>query len=90
MDNLSVQVALTCPTCGCSEFAYETPSPGQDFTDGWMFTCVHCGKSLTRAELIEANAESIDTTISDMGEDIVGALSKDLKKTLMKRGWRIK
>lgn len=29
-------------------------------------------------------------TISDMGDDIVDALSKDLKKALKKQGWKIK
>ena len=90
MDDLSVQVALACPTCGCTEFAYETPAPGEDFTDDEVFTCAHCGRSLTRAELIEANAESIDMTVNDMGGDIVDALSKDLKKSLKKQGWKIK
>ncbi|WP_165062323.1 hypothetical protein [Adlercreutzia sp. ZJ154] len=90
MDDLSVQVALTCPTCGFTEFAYETPAPGQGFTDDWVFTCGHCERSLSRAELIEANAESIDTTVSDMGDDIVDALAKDLKKALKKQGWEIR
>lgn len=90
MDDLSVQVALTCPTCGCTEFAYETPASGQDFTDDWAFTCAHCGRTFTRAELIEANAESIDMTVSDMGDGIVDALAKDLKKALKKHGWKIK
>lgn len=90
MDDLSVQVSLTCPTCGCAEFAYETPASGQDFTDDWVFTCAHCGKAFTRTELIEANTESIDMTVSDMGDDIVKALSKDLEKALKKQGWKIK
>ena len=59
-------------------------------TDDWAFTCAHCGRTFTRAELIEANAESIDMTVSDMGDDIVDALAKDLKKALKKQGWKIK
>lgn len=90
MDDMSVQVAMTCPTCGCTEFAYETPEPGQDFTDDWVFTCAHCGRSFTRAQLIEANTESIDATVEDMGDDIVAAFSKDLEKQLKKQGWKIK
>lgn len=90
MDDLSVQIALYCPTCGCSEFTYEMPINGQDFTDDWAFICAHCGRTLTRAELIEANTESIDRTVSDMGDDIVDVLAKDLKKTLKKQGWKVK
>ena len=89
MDVLSVQVALTCPTYGCTEL-YETPAAGQDFTDDWIITCANCGRTLTRAELIEANGESIDMTVSDMGDDIVDALAKDLEKAFKKQGWKIK
>ena len=90
MDDLSVQVTLTCPTCGCTEFAYETPASGRDFTDDRLFTCAHCGRVFTRAKLIEENAESIDMTVGDMADDIVDALSRDLKKALEKQGWMIK
>lgn len=29
-------------------------------------------------------------TVSDMGDDIVDALAKDLKKAFKKQGWKIK
>ena len=87
---MSIQVALACPTCGCLEFEYETPASGQGFTDDWAFTCAHCGRTLRRAELIEANAGPIDRAVSDMGDDIVVALAKDLKKGLKKQGWKVK
>lgn len=90
MDDLSVQMTLNCPICGCSEFAYEIPASGQEITDNWMLTCVHCGRSFTRADLIESNSESINATISDMGDDIVDAINEDLKKLLKKQGWGIK
>ncbi len=90
MDDMSVQVALSCPTCGCTEFAYETPNASQDFTDDWPFTCAHCGRTFTRSQLIEANSESIDATISDMGDDIVAALSKDLERAFKKQGWKVR
>lgn len=90
MEDLSVQVTLTCPTCGCSEFAYEKPIPNQVLSDDWMFSCAHCGRSFSRSDLIEANNESIGTTVGDMGDDIVEALSEDLKKALKKQGWKIK
>ena len=90
MDDLSVQVPMCCPTCGCTEFKYEEPGSGEDFTDDWPFTCAHCGRTFSRAELIEANTESIDATIQDMGDDIVAAAAKELEKAFKKQGWRIK
>lgn len=90
MEDFSFDVAITCPTCGCTEFAYENPAPGQDFTDDWPFTCAHCGRTFTREQLIEGNSESIDAAVSDMGDDIVASLSKDLEAAFKKQGWKIK
>lgn len=89
MDDLSVQVTLSCPTCGCTEFA---ETSGQDWgsADERYFICAHCGTAISRDQLIEANSESIDATIQDMGDDIVSALSKDLKKALKRKGWKVK
>lgn len=89
MDDLSVQVTLSCPTCGCTEFAERS---GQDWgsADERYFICAHCGMAVSRDQLIEANSESIDATIQDMGDDIVSAFSKDLKKALKRKGWKVK
>ena len=89
MDDLSVQVALSCPTCGCTEFS-KASVQDQNSADESYFICAHCGTSISRDQLIEANSESIDATIQDMGDDIVSALSKDLKRTLKQRGWKVK
>lgn len=89
MDDLSVRVTLSCPTCGCTEFS-ETSDPDQNSADERFFICAHCGTVVSRAQLIEANSESIDATIQDMGDDIVAALSKDLKKALKRKGWKVK
>lgn len=87
MDDLSRNVELSCPTCGCTQFAYETPESGSDFTDDWPFTCAHCGRTYTRAELIDLNRESIDATIEDMGNEITAALGKELEKQFKKIRW---
>lgn len=89
MDDLSVQVTLSCPTCGCTEFS-EASAQDQSSADERYFICAHCGTTIARDQLIEANSESIDATIQDMGDDIVSALSKDLKKTLKRKGWKVK
>ena len=89
MDDLSVRVSLLCPTCGCTEFS-EASEQNQGQTDEQYYICEHCGTAISRDQLIEANSESIDATIQDMGDDIVSALLKDLKKTLKRKGWKVK
>lgn len=87
MEDFSFDVAITCPICGCTEFAYDDPAPGQELTDDWPFTCAHCRRTFTRARLIEGNSESIDAAMSDA---VVASFSKDLKAALKTRGWTIK
>jgi transposase-like protein len=87
MDEYSRKVELYCPTCGCTQFSCETPSPGRDCTDDWEFTCVHCGRLFTREQLKEANTESINAHIEDMGDEIMVAFEQELKKQLKKSGW---
>lgn len=88
MDDLSIEVGLTCPTCGCTKFESEQPRGDKDYTDDWPFTCVHCRRTYTRKELMEANAESIDAAVDDMEDEIVEAAAKELKKAF--KGWKIK
>lgn len=89
MDDLSVQVSLSCPTCGCTQFS-ETPEANQGLTDECRFTCGHCGATFSKSQLIEANSESIDATVRDMSDDILAAFSKDLKKAMRRQGWKVK
>lgn len=89
MDDLSVQVPLSCPTCGCTEFS-EVSGQDQDSADERRFICAHCGVAISRDQLTEASSASIDATIQDMGDDIISALSKDLKKALKRKGWKVK
>ncbi len=89
MDDLSVQVTLLCPTCGYIEFS-ETFDSNQNSAGERYFICAHCGTAISRDQLIEANSESIDATIRDMGDDIISVLSKDLKKALKRKGWKVK
>lgn len=81
MDNISIEVSLTCPTCGCTEFKSEQLEEDEEYTDDWPFTCAHCGKTFTRKELIEANTESIDAAVNDIKDEIVEAAAKELEET---------
>lgn len=87
MDDLSIEVGLACPTCGCTEFESEQPGEGEDYTDNWLFTCAHCGRVFSRKELIEANAESIDAAVDDMQGEIIEAAARELKSAF--KGWKI-
>ena len=89
MDDLSVQVPLSCPTCGCTEFS-EDSEADQKSDDKRIFTCAHCGAQFSKTQLIDANSESINATIQDIGDEIISALSKDLKRELRKQGWKVK
>lgn len=89
MNDLSVQVPLSCPMCGCTEFS-ETSGDGRSSADERNFICAHCGTVISGDRLIEANSESIEATIQDMGDDIISAFSKDLKKALKSCGWEVK
>lgn len=88
MDGFSIQVGLTCPTCGCAEFESEPLKGDEEYTDDWPFTCVHCGRTFTRKELIEANSASIDAAVDDMKDEIVEAAAKELRKTF--KEWKVK
>lgn len=87
MDDLSIEVGLTCPTCGCAEFESEQPGEDEGCTDDWPFTCAHCGRTFTRKEFLEANAESIDAAVDEMQDEIVEAAAKELEKAF--KGWKI-
>lgn len=90
MDDLSRQVELICPTCGCTQFVSEELPVGQEYTDDWEFICAHCGHRFTRKQLIEENTETINAHIENMGNEIVAEMAKDLKKQLKKSGWTVK
>lgn len=90
MDDLSMQVNLSCPTCGCTEFKFEILEQEQDYPDDWPFTCAHCGGTFTRAELIESNQESINIAVEEMGDEMVKALSQELERAFTKQGWNVR
>lgn len=84
MKDLSMKVELACPTCGCTQFAYEEPLAGQDFTDEWGFKCTHCGRTYTRKCLVEANSDYIDATAETMGDEYRQEIAKEIERELGK------
>jgi uncharacterized Zn finger protein len=90
MDDLSTKIDLYCPTCGCTEFKFETPEHGQDYTDDWPFTCAHCGRTFTYARLIQSNQESINAAVDEMANNVLNSISMDLQEEFKKHGWDVK
>lgn len=76
-------VELQCPTCGGSQFEY-----GEDIdADDAGVRCIGCDRSMTKAELIDANAENINQHVAEIGDDVVRDLQKDLGR-IFKRAFR--
>lgn len=82
MDDPSIVIDFTCPTCGCTKSESEQPKENEDYTDDWPFTCAYCGRTSPRKERIEANSESIDAAVDNMKDEIVEA---SRKKSLRRR-----
>lgn len=71
-------VAMLCPTCGSSQFAYD------DENDDGLFRCVSCDRELTREELIRENDETIQAHASEMGAEVLRDAAKELRDSLRK------
>lgn len=80
-DDISRQVELLCPTCGSTEFEFESRDDG-DYPDDHEFKCMHCGFVTTYRMLIDSNREAIDATIEDMGDEIAREAAKELERSL--------
>lgn len=65
-------VELHCPTCGGTQFEHD------ELDETAPVTCLSCGLSLSRGNLIAANSENIDAHI----EQIKGDVTADLKRQL--------
>jgi uncharacterized Zn finger protein (UPF0148 family) len=69
-EKYSRTVALQCPTCGNSEFKFESEE-----TNG-PIECVSCNRVFTREELISENGENIEANL----DEIKAAVAQDVKK----------
>lgn len=70
------QVTLLCPTCGSDQFLFD------DEVEYCPVRCVNCGREMSRDELVQENAESIDTYVAQIGEEVKTDIAKELKKSL--------
>ena len=73
-------VSLLCPTCGCTQFAFEK---GVDETIE-MLKCASCGREITKDELIQENSENITEHMKEMGNQVTKDLANEIKESLNK------
>jgi uncharacterized Zn finger protein len=72
------RISLLCPTCGNSQYEYET---GVDETIE-MAKCASCGRVLTKDELLHENEENISIHAKELGKEAVPELAQKLKDAL--------
>lgn len=70
------QVALLCPVCGSNTFKFDEDD------EAAPVRCADCGYETTREDLIEANGETIESHIAEMGEEILADVAKELNDSL--------
>jgi len=74
----SRNVPMYCPTCGGAEFEFDESNDD----DSSIYRCVSCNRELTKAKLIQENAENINIHTKEIGEEIVKDLEGKFKKSL--------
>ena len=72
-DNYTRSVSLHCPDCGKGDFEHD-----DEIEDG-PIRCTSCDRIFNRTELIEANQRQIDSSIEEMGDEVVRDLEASLR-----------
>lgn len=74
-DKYGRKITLNCPTCGGTQFEYES----EDADDNAQpVKCPGCGFTTTKADLIAANSENIEAHVDEIKEQ----LRKDVTQSL--------
>ncbi len=86
MKNLDRNVTLLCPLCGNDQFESldEVFEDLLDADDNVRVKCSDCGSIITKKELIDSNAEKIETAVDEMSQEAVKEIEKELKKAMKK------
>jgi hypothetical protein len=75
-DKYKRSITIHCPTCGHTQFEYEP----ENRNDATLMKCASCQLTLTKAQLVEVNSENISEHVSEMGNELVADLTKDLRR----------
>ena len=70
------KVVLRCPTCGSDQFAFDPDDESS------LVKCADCGRETTREEIIEDNGPAIESQLTEIGDEVVADLAKDLNRSL--------
>lgn len=75
-DKYGRTISLLCPTCGGTQFEYES----EDADDNSQpVKCPACGFITTKAELMEANGENIDAHVDEIKKQLLKDVTQSLK-----------
>lgn len=82
MRDMNKQVKMLCSICGNDQFSaiddsIEDLFGAQDETE---IKCSDCGRVVTKAQLIEENAEVIDGNVEEFKKEIMKEFKKDIGK----------
>ena len=67
-------VELHCPTCGGSQFECV------EHDEAALVTCVSCGLSLSRSDLIAANGENIGAHVERVKNEVAADLRRHIQQ----------
>lgn len=69
-------IPVHCPTCGSSTFSSDDSVPDEDSK---VMTCAACGREITKAELLAANAENVEAHLDEVKTQVLKDVEKQLK-----------
>ena len=75
--NYSESFKLSCPFCGKTSFSYDKTESGS-FEDRHIFTCINCGRSITKAQIVAAHQHEIDECATAVTTEVFA----DIKATI--------
>lgn len=79
-DKYSRHIELRCPTCGGSQFEHDDDIDN----DHANVRCTGCDREMTKEELIQENAETIDEHAQEVGQEVMKELEKKMKSDMKK------
>lgn len=77
-EKYSRSITLNCPTCGGTDFKYDTED------SGGPVECAGCNRILTREELMSENQRNIDAHVEQMGDEMLKDVQKEFSDMLRK------
>lgn len=77
MDKYNRSIRMLCPTCGATDFEFETE-------ESELVKCASCERELTKDELIQENDENIQQNVKEATDEAVKDIEKELTKSLKK------